>query len=136
MAGANRQGPSAGPRDWPRVGKQPANHENHAVTLLEDIEAITSIVQTIYESEKQGVPLNTCFFCVNGWAMDKPLGRYYSFLSKHSALEARKGYRFLPQRVPLYKHIDSLPHRPIGFSPGMNNNNNNTFIYKSFTYLI
>jgi len=57
MAGANRQGPPAGPRDWPRVGKQPANHENHAVTLLEDIEAITSIVQTIHESEKQGVPL-------------------------------------------------------------------------------
>jgi len=61
--------------------------------------------------------------------MNKPLERYYSFLNKYNALKARKRYKFFFKRVPLYKHINSLPHKPIKFSPGMNNNNNNTYVY-------
>ena len=43
-------------RDWPSVGEQPPNYESHAVRLIEDIKAVTSVIQAFPAGGKNAVP--------------------------------------------------------------------------------
>lgn len=40
---------------------------------------------------------------------------YYKLLSRHGAAEAQERCRFFPQRVSLYKRINRISHRPLGY---------------------
>ena len=56
MAGASVQSSRGEGRDWPLVGEQPPNYESHAVRLIEDIKAVTSVIQAFLADEKNAVP--------------------------------------------------------------------------------